>query len=325
MTAPSPPGVPGRRRSPRPCARPLRPVLALLLTTLLLTACSAGSSAATGPGARPVLTVGAIPDQDPQRLQRLHGLVAAHLEAALDVDVEYRPVTDYAAAVSLFRTGDLQLVWFGGLTGVQARLQTPGAVAVAQRDVDRAFHSLFLGHVGSGIAPFDDVAGLAALEGRRFVFGSQSSTSGYLMPAWFLREAGVDPRRGFDGEPGLSGSHDRTIDLVASGTYDAGVVNEQVWQAREQAGTVDTTSVEVLFRTPPYADYHWVLGPTALEQHGRDLPARLLRALQDLDASDPDDAAVLELFGAERFVPVDEGDHDRIEQVGRELGLVSGP
>ena len=295
-----------------------------MLVLAVLAGCSSRESATSGTAGPPTLFVGAIPDQDPQQLQRLYGLVADRLSRALGVPVVYRPVTDYTAAVSLFRTGDLQLVWFGGLTGVQARLQSPGALPLVQRDIDSSFHSLFVANRTAGLAPVVDVAGLSELAGRRFTYGSQSSTSGYLMPASFLTQAGVDPQRGFAGEPGFSGSHDKTIDLVTSGTYEAGAVNEQVWKSRVAAGTVDASRISVLYRTPAYSDYHWLLGAGAQEQFGPGFAEKVTRAFQDLDPAVPEDAEVLELFGAERFVPTSADSYREIEQVGRQLGLITG-
>lgn len=273
-----------------------------------------GSSSSAAPAAP--LRIGAIPDQDPEILQRLHATVADSLAAALDIPVEYRPVTDYAAAVSLFRTGDLDLVWFGGLTGVQARLQTPGAVPVAQRDIDADFHSVFVVNSSTGPAPSEDLRPLAGL---RFTYGSQTSTSGRLMPAYFLREAGVDPE-GFPGGPGFSGSHDATLALVASGTYQAGAVNEQVWLARTAAGEVDP-GVVAYARTPGYPDYHWLLGPRAAERLGG--PDRVIEYFTGLSPDRPADATVLDLFGAGSFIPTEAANYRQIEEIGRDLGLIS--
>ncbi|OMQ15078.1 putative selenate ABC transporter substrate-binding protein [Modestobacter sp. VKM Ac-2676] len=278
----------------------------------------AGGSAAPTPSGRPTLTIGAIPDQDPELLQRLYGTVADAMSDALDLDVTYQPVTDYGAAVSLFRTGDLDLVWFGGLTGVQARLQTPGAEPIAQRDIDEDFHSVFVVNTATGLAPAEDLTPLADL---RFTYGSETSTSGRLMPAWFLQQQGVDPA-GFPGGPGFSGSHDATLALVASGSYQAGVLNEQVWTSRSEEGAVDPAVVRYA-RTPAYHDYHWLLGPRAVERVGADLPGRLTDWFTGLSAEDPDDAAVLELFGAGAFIPTEASNYTQIEEIGRELGLVS--
>ncbi|SOE02120.1 putative selenate ABC transporter substrate-binding protein [Blastococcus haudaquaticus] len=272
-----------------------------------------GPSDPSGP-----LRIGAIPDQDPEVLQRLYGIVADALSGALDLDVSYAPVTDYAAAVSLFRTGDLDLVWFGGLTGVQARLQTAGAVPIAQRDIDADFHSVFVVNAATGLTPSDD---LALLAGRRFTYGSETSTSGRLMPAFFLREQGVDPD-GFPGGPGFSGSHDATLALVASGTYEAGVLNEQVWTSRTAEGAVDPAVVRYA-RTPAYSDYHWLLGPSAVDRLGEDLPDRLTDWFTGLSADDPGDAEVLELFGAGSFIPTEAANYDQIEEIGRDLGLIN--
>ena len=277
---------------------------------------SGASPASSGPGG--ALRIGAIPDQDPQVLQRLYGTVADSMSAALDLDVTYQPVTDYGAAVSLFRTGDMDLVWFGGLTGVQARLQTPGAEPIAQRDIDADFHSIFVVNAATGLSPSDDLTPLAPL---RFTYGSETSTSGRLMPAWFLQQQGVDPQ-GFPGGPGFSGSHDATLALVAAGTYQAGVVNEQVWTSRTADGSVDPAVVQYA-RTPGYHDYHWLLGPGASERLGDDLGDRLTGYFTGLSADDPDDAQVLDLFGAGSFLPARAADYDQIERIGRQLGLVS--
>ena len=264
------------------------------------------------------LTIGAVPDQDPEVLQRLHGTLADSMARATGLAVAYRPVTDYGAAVSLFRTGDLDVVWFGGLTGVQARLQTPGARVIAQRDIDENFHSIFVVNTGTGLAASEDLTPLAGL---RFTYGSQTSTSGALMPAYFLSEQGLDPR-GFPGGPGYSGSHDATLQLVASGSYQAGVLNEQVWTSRSQAGEVDP-AVQLYARTPAYHDYHWVLGPQAVARLGEELPQQLTDYFLGLSVDDPDDEAVLDLFGAQRFTATEESDYDQIEQIGEQLGLIT--
>jgi phosphonate transport system substrate-binding protein len=283
-----------------------------------LAACGRTSPVSASSDPSGPLRLGAIPDQDPEVLQRLYGTVADSLSGALDLEVSYAPVTDYAAAVSLFRTGDLDLVWFGGLTGVQARLQSPGAVPIAQRDIDAEFHSVFVVNATTGLAPSDDLAPLA---GRRFTYGSETSTSGRLMPAFFLREQGVDPQ-GFPGGPGFSGSHDATLALVASGTYEAGVLNEQVWKSRTAEGAVDP-SVVPYARTPAYHDYHWLLGPAAVDRLGADLPGRLSTYFTGLTPDEPDGAAVLQLFGAGSFIGTEAANYEQIEQIGRDLGLIN--
>lgn len=300
----------------------LSTALALLLP---IAACAPSQNAEQNPGssaeATQPLEVGAIPDQDPEKLQRLYGNLATYLEAELGVPVEYTPVTDYAAAVTAFKVGDLDLVWFGGLTGVQARLQVPGAEAIAQRDIDADFHSVFIANKSSGIAPITDANGLQALKGRSFTFGSESSTSGRLMPQYFLEQANVK-LEDFKGEPGFSQSHDATLKLVEAGTYEAGVMNEQVWKSRLEAGEIDLEKVQVIWRTPAYYDYHWVVNPEIEQRYGEDFIERLQAALLKLDPGVPEQKEILDLFGAGKFISTQNSNYAQIEEIGRQIGKI---
>ncbi|EAQ75046.1 Putative phosphonate binding protein for ABC transporter [Synechococcus sp. WH 5701] len=269
-----------------------------------------------------VLRISAIPDQNPEKLNRLYGLVANELSRQLKVPVKYVPVTDYTAAVSAFRTGDLDLVWFGGLTGVQARLQKPGARVLAQRDIDASFHSVFIANTSAGLKPVLGVKGLAELKGKRFTFGSESSTSGRLMPQYYLSQAGVKLKDFAGGAPGFSGSHDATIALVQSGAYQAGAVNEQVWKSSLRSGKADRRKVSVIWRTPGYPDYHWIAQPNLDQRFGKGFTGRVQKAFVSLRRSNPQQAQILELFGAQQFVPALVGQYSAIEKVGREIGKI---
>jgi phosphonate transport system substrate-binding protein len=213
-------------------------------------------------------------------------------------------------------------VWFGGLTGVQARLQKPGAQVIAQRDIDAAFTSVFIANSGSGLKPIQSQKQLTVLEGKRFTFGSESSTSGRLMPQWFLSQAGVQLKDFAGGAPGFSGSHDATIALVQSGTYDAGVVNEQVWKANLRSGKTDRRKVFVLWRTPGYPDYHWIGQPDLDKRFGAGFTTKLRGAILSWRPSNPQQKQILELFGAQQFTGAKASDYQRIEQVGRQVGKI---
>ena len=271
---------------------------------------------------KPVLRLGAIPDQNPEKLNRLYGLVANELSQQLKVNVRFIPVTDYSAAVSAFRTGNLDLVWFGGLTGVQAKLLKPGALMIAQRDIDAQFYSVFIANTASGLKPIHSVKGLSELKGKRFTFGSESSTSGRLMPQYFLSQAGVKMTDFAGGAPGFSGSHDATIALVQSGAYEAGAVNEQVWKSNLRNHKVDRSKVMVIWRTTPYPDYIWLAQPQLDRTFGKGFTTKLSKAILSWRSSDPEQKQILNLFGAQQFTTVDVSDYKRIEQVGRQIGKI---
>ncbi|MDB9526909.1 putative selenate ABC transporter substrate-binding protein [Oscillatoria sp. CS-180] len=267
------------------------------------------------------LIVGSIPDQDPEKVQRQAEKLAAYLSEELGVPVEYQPVTDYAAAVTAFRVGDLDLVWFGALTGVQARLQVEGAAAIAQRDIDEQFTSVFVANTASGIEPFENTSDLAVLKERTFTFGSESSTSGRLMPQYFIQQANVT-LDDFKGEVGFSGNHDATIKLVEAGTYEVGALNSEVWESRLAEGEIATDQVQLIWETPPYYNYHWVIHPEVEARYGDGFMDQVQAALVGLDAGDADEQEILDLFSATQFIPTQNENYQQIEVIGRELGKI---
>jgi phosphonate transport system substrate-binding protein len=268
-----------------------------------------------------VLNISAIPDQDQELLNRLYGAIADRFAAATGLEVRYRTVVDYRAVVRAFEVGDVQVAWTGGLTGVQARNRVAGATAIAQRDIDADFHSVFIATRSSGLRPFDDISGVRQLAGYTFTFGSETSTSGRLMPQYFMDEGGLAVSE-LRGKPGFSGSHDATIEAVASRSFDAGVVNEQVWEATVAAGEVNLNDVVVLWRTPGYADYHWLARPDLDSVAGVGTTQAITDLLLGLDVANPQDAEILDLFGATKFIPTKNSNYDQIEAGAREQGLL---
>ena len=305
-----------------PTQKPQPSLVARLLTGITITTALAScGSAPTGTESQ-VLHVGAIPDQNPEKLNRLYSSLSNELSDQLKVPVQYVPVSNYPAAVTAFRTGSLDLVWFGGLTGVQARLQTPGAKVLAQRDIDAKFTSVFIANGASGLRPFSTGDQLTNLKGRRLSFGSESSTSGRLMPQYFMSQNGVGTDELAGGAPGFSGSHDATIAVVQSGAYEVGALNEQVWKSNVEDGRADPNKVSVIWRTPPYVDYHWVARPDLDERFGKGFTNKVQTALLSITADTPRGETILELFGAAEFIPAQNSDYDKIEAVGRQLGKI---
>lgn len=260
-----------------------------------------------------VLLIGAIPDEDASMLTRRFDQLSAYLSQATGVEVRYVPSNDYAALVTAFRRGDIHLAWFGGLTGVQARAVTPGAQAIAQRSQDARFFSYYI--VQSDLP----VEKLADLKGLTFTFGSESSTSGHLMPRFYLTEAGIQPDKDFAGPPNYSGAHDRTIKLVESGAFQAGVLNGAVWDNRVAAGDVDTNKVRLLQPAGPYYDYNWTIHPTVDDRFGHGMQAKVTAALLDMG---PAQKEILDLFYTDSFIATNNENYEKLRVVAEGLGIL---
>ncbi|MDI5921470.1 putative selenate ABC transporter substrate-binding protein [Halomonas sp. LR5S13] len=257
----------------------------------------------------------AIPDEDQSRLVERFSKVADYLEGRLDVEVEYVPVKSYGATVTAFRNDQVQLAWFGGLSGVQARRLVPGSIALAQGSEDAEFRSYLIAHRSTGLERADEVPD--TLEGMSLTFGSRTSTSGRLMPEHFLRQRfGEAPDELFS-RVGYSGDHSRTIALVEAGTWDLGAVNFSVWEAAVQDGRVDTDKVAVIWATPPYPDYNWTLRGDVDARFGKGFTEQVRAALLEMD-----DPELLASFPREGFIPADNALYAPIEDVAEELGLL---
>jgi phosphonate transport system substrate-binding protein len=282
---------------------------AALCLSFFLTACSEPTAQP------PVLIFSAIPDQDESRLMERFGKVADYLGRELGIEVRYVPVKSYSAAVTAFRNNEVQLAWFGGFSGVQATQRVPGSVAIAQGVEDPEYYSYIIAHRDTGIVAGDGLPD--GLEGRSFTFGSKSSTSGRLMPEYFLREQlGKAPEEIFS-RVGFSGDHSTTIALVQSGAYELGALSYQVWEKELADGKVDPTKVSVVWVTPHYPDYHWVIRGDVDQRFGIGFSNRVQQALLDLDDRD-----ILDAFPREKFIPASNEDFLPILETARGLGLM---
>ncbi|MDQ6683836.1 MAG: putative selenate ABC transporter substrate-binding protein [Pseudomonadota bacterium] len=259
-----------------------------------------------------VLRVSAIPDEAPTELQRKFKPLGDYLKAETGMEVQFTPVTDYAAVVEGLATNKLDLAWLGGFTFVQAKLRSNGGVVpIVQRAEDAKFTSRF-------IVPINSTAKtLADLKGKTFAFGAPSSTSGSLMPRYYLMQAGIVPERDFT-SVAFSGAHDATVAFVAAGRAEAGVLNASVMDKLLETGNANAAKVRVLAITPPYFDYNWTVRP------GLDpaLTKKLTDAFLKLDPANPQMKEIMNLQRASKFIPTTTSNYDGIEAAAKSAGLI---
>jgi phosphonate transport system substrate-binding protein len=262
--------------------------------------------------ARPAaLRVSAIPDEAPTELIRKFKPLGDYLEKSLGMPVKFVPVTDYPATVEGLAAGHLDLVWYGGFTFVQARKRTGTAIPLVQREEDARFHSRFIARAGSGITRLQD------LKGKTVAFGSPSSTSGHLMPRYFLLQAGLDPEKDF-ARVAFSGAHDATAKWVESGKVDAGALNESVWNKLVEEKKVDPAKVISFYTTPDFFDYNW----TVRGDLDPGLAEKIRAAFLALDPRNPEHRTILDLQRTGRFIPTRVENYQMIEQAARAADLL---
>jgi phosphonate transport system substrate-binding protein len=276
----------------------------------LLTCALFAASAATM--AQQVFRVTTIPEEAATEQVRKFTPLATYLEKRLGMKVEFTPVNDYPAAVEALVNKKVDLVWFGGFTHVQANLRSGGKIIpIAQREEDTKFQSVFITQTNSGIKT------LADMKGKQVSFGSQSSTSGHLMPRHFLLQANLNPEKDFK-RIAYSGAHDATIASVVSGKVDAAALDITVWRKFVGENKVDTKAVDVFYTTPPYFNYNW----SVHADMPADLRAKVQKALLDLDANTPEGKEILQLNRATRYISTSPENYKGLESAGRSAGLI---
>ena len=280
---------------------------------LLLVGCGSGSNVTSRGG---VLRFTAIPDQNTTELKEKFDPLARHLSDKLGIPFAYVPATDYKASVEMFKNGDIHLAWFGGLTGVQARHAVSGARAIVQGEEDPKFVSHFIAHVSTGLSKNDQFP--HEIGQFSFTFGSRSSTSGRLMPEFFIQKnTGKSPDEFFQTPPGFSGNHDKTVELVESGQVQVGAVNYKVYEKRVAAGKTDPKVCKIIWSTPEYVDYNFTAHPSLETMFGPGFIDKLQAALIDID-----DPRLLAAFPRQSLIRAKNEDFSGIAAVATELGFI---
>jgi len=266
---------------------------------------------------KPSFVFTAIPDQDESRLVEKFTRVAQYLETRLGVAVKYVPVKSYPAAVTAFVNNQVQLAWFGGFTGVQARREAAGSEAIAQGAEDVSFKSLVIANAKTGLQPTRDFP--TEIAGKSFTFGARASTSGRVMPEFFIRQAfpGRTPEQIFS-RIGFSGDHSRTIQLVQSGAYEVGVLDYTVLELDRRDGKLDPAKVVVLWETPTFPDYQWTIRGDVEQTFGAGFKEKVRAAILAID-----DAAILGTFARSKFIAAKNSDYAPIEEVAKVTDLLN--
>jgi len=260
-------------------------------------------------------TFTAIPDQDQTRLKQRFEKVANYLEEQLHIKVNYIPVKSYSAAITAFRNNQVQLAWFGGLSGVQARRLVPGSEAIAQGKEDQFFKSVFIANTKTKLTKSESLP--PSPEKFTFSFGSKGSTSGRLMPEFYIREHYNQASDLTFKRIGFSGDHSRTLALVQTGAYDLGALNYKVWEQALSDGKVDLNKVNVIWVTPDYPDYQWTIRGDTHKYWGPDFMHKVQKAL--IAIKQPE---LLKAFPRTKFVSASSSDYLGIEQTAKSIGLL---
>ena len=293
-----------------------------ILALLLASSCkkenlnNAGKSK-TDPSATKILRFSAIPDENTTEQTVKFKKFADYLSKKLGVETQFIPTTDYASAVNKFILGEIHLTWFGGLTGVQARNEVKGARAIAQGIEDPNYISYFIANADTGLEMSDSFP--EKIKDMKFTFGSEQSTSGRLMPSFFIeKETGTAPEKWFSIPVGFSGAHDKTAKLVEAGAFQVGALSYKKYDSMVESGKLDKEKCKIIWKTPPYADYNWTAHPELDQIHGEGFIDKIQAALIDIS-----DEQLLKALTRSKIISAKNEDFQGIEDIAKKLRFLN--
>ena len=293
-----------------------------ILALLLASSCkkenlnNAGKSK-PDPRATKILRFSAIPDENTTEQTVKFKKFAYYLSKKLGVTTQFIPTTDYASAVDKFVNGEIHLTWFGGLTGVQARNEVKGARAIAQGIEDPKYISYFIANSDTGLELSESFP--ANIKDMKFTFGSEKSTSGRLMPSFFIeKETGTAPEKWFSLPVGFSGAHDKTAKLVESGAFQVGALSYKKYDSMVESGKLNKEKCKIIWKTPSYADYNWTAHPELDQMYGEGFIDKIQEALIEIS-----DDQLLKALTRSKIIPAKNEDFQGIADIAKELGLLN--
>jgi len=263
-----------------------------------------------------VFIITSISDEDLSQIEEKFKPLVTHLEKELGVDVEFSISPSYPASVERFKNGEVHMVWYGGLTGVQARKAVPGARAIVQGDVDPEYKSYFIANKSTGLQKSDSFP--SEIKDLTFTFGSRTSTSGRLMPSYFIeKESGTTVDKFFSKPVQFQKGHDATARAVASGSVQVGALSYKKYDSMVKSGEINPEDAPIIWETPGYEDYNLTVHPALNDMFGSDFVDKLQKVLVDCD-----DKEVLKAFNRDDLIPAKNEDFGNIENIAEAAGLL---
>src|SRR5436305_8639294 len=199
--------------------------------------------------------------------------------------IDYVLFSNYDRQVEALLARQIDIAWNTNLAWIKVQRRTGGTCrALAMRDVDARFTTVFVARAASGIQS------LADLRGKRLALGSADSAQAAILPVHYLQQAGLAPEREctllrFDldvGKHGDTGTSElEVVQAVHEGRADAGALGESTWLHQLAQGRVDVRRVRPFWTSPGYCHCNFTVLADFPEDVGRRWTDALVRMRYD--------------------------------------------
>jgi phosphonate transport system substrate-binding protein len=268
----------------------------LFLTAVLALALLRPSMAVAGKA----LVLGVHPFLPSTELVKKFSPLATYLSHELDRPVRLEISRDYESHIESVASGVYDIAYMGPVSYVRLFEKHGKVPLLVKLEVEGkpSFQGAILVREDSPIRDLGELAG------KRFAFVSPSSTMGFIVPHYVMKQAGVTIDR-LGGHDFLK-NHDNVALAVLVGEFDAGAVKEETFQKFAPKGA------RALAMTPPIPEHLFVASSRQPPATVKALRASLLGIL-----GKPEGQRALRAIknSGTNFVPVDDRDYDLLREM----------
>ena len=289
----------------------MRHVLRLIfLGSIFLSLCIPTPSLAQ-PAQQKIL-IGILPEMNVFRQKQRFKLLGEHLSKKTGVRVEFTILSRYGNIVERFTSEKMDGAFFGSFTGALA-INKLGVVPLARPvnlDGSSTYHGYLFTRKDSGIKSVGD------MKNKKIAFVDKATTAGYIFPLSYLKENGVTDTSHFFRESFFAGSHDAAINAVLNKKADLGAAKHSIYDRERKRDPRVDRELTILAESPHVPSN----GLCVRKDLPESIKSNLKTVLMSLH-TDPEGKAVLQQFGALKFIETTANDYQSVFDLVKKSGI----
>ena len=241
--------------------------------------------------------------------KRVYEPFFAYLAKALGTGYDVQATTDWGGVATALATGQADIAWMGPWGYVLAN-HSGGAQAMAMVKYDGkpVYHAIIVGRPGLTIKEWPQDA-----KGMSISFADAGSTSGWLIPTWWFKSHGIDPKTFFKYRDGSS--HPANEIAVANGQVDLATDFDRNRNTMIETGRISADATQIIWTSDPLPN------DALAARKGLD-PALIDKVRQLVLAIGPDEAKAVMPNHYTGWVAATHADYKMIEEAGLSVGAL---
>ncbi|WP_071517163.1 phosphonate ABC transporter substrate-binding protein [Geitlerinema sp. PCC 9228] len=227
--------------------------------------------------------------------------------------------TQYAGVIEAMRFKKVQVAWYGGKSYIEAakRANAEAFALTVGTEGEKGYYSHLIANRNQPfISQAKDMGGdkyvLENASDLTFAFNDPNSTSGFLVPSYYIfAKNNVDPKEAFE-KVVFAGSHEATALAVANNQVDVATNNNESLSRLEETNPQARDKIETIWTSP--------IIPSDPIAYRQDLPDSLKEKIRNFFYNYSEES-VLEPLGWSGFEEADDSRWDTVREldIGRQI------